>query len=91
MTDYRPGDRTVTINDKAYKLRLTVSAFAAMASAFEAQGPKDLAEKLRRAKVEDWNRILQLIAKPLPPHLSRDEMVKILPEISAVIHEGLRA
>lgn len=91
MRDYRAGDRTVFIQGAPYGLRLTVSAFAAMANLFDARGPKDLANRLRRANVEDWNRILQLIATPLPPDLSRDEMVKILPEISAVIREGLRA
>lgn len=91
MTDFRLGDRTVFIQGEPYRLRLSVSAFAAMASVFDAQGPKDLAERLRRANVADWNRILQLIATPIPPVLNRNEMVKILPEISAVIREALRA
>ena len=91
MTDYRPGDRTVFIEGEPFRLRLTVSAFAEMASVFDALGPKDFAARLRCANVADWNRILQLIATPLPPDLSRDEMVKILPEMSTVIRDGLRA
>jgi hypothetical protein len=91
MTDFRPGDRTVTIKGEAYTLRLSVSAFAAMADAFKTEGPKDLAKRLRRANVADWNRILQLMTTPLPPDLDHNEMAKILPDISAVIHEGLRA
>ena len=91
MTDFRPGDRTVMIEDEPYRLRLSISAFAELASVFDAQGPKDLAERLRRANIEDWNRIFQLIATPIPPKLTRDEMVEILPEISTVIREALRA
>lgn len=91
MTDFRYGDRAIFIQGEPYRLRLSVSAIAELASVFDAQSPKDLAERLRRANVADWNRIFQLIATPIPPNLTRDEMVKILPEISTVIREALRA
>ena len=40
MSGYRIGDRDVEIAGQSYRLRLTVSALAEIASVFEAESPK---------------------------------------------------
>ena len=91
MSGYRLGDRSVEIAGQSYRLRLTVSAFAEIASVFEAESPKALAGLLRTASLADWNRVLRCVATPKPAALGREDMVQIMPDISALITEGLRA
>ena len=91
MSGYRIGDRDVEIAGQSYRLRLTVSALAEIASVFEADSPKALAGVLRTASLADWNRVLRCVATPKPAPLDRDNMVQIMPDISALITEGLRA
>ena len=90
MSSYRMGDRRVEVAGQSYRLRLTVSALAEIASVFEAQSPKALAGVLRSASLADWNRVLRCVAMPKPASLTREDMEQIMPEISALITEGLR-
>ena len=90
MSSYRMGDRVVEVSGQSYRLRLTVSALAEIASVFEAQSPKALADVLRSASLADWNRVLRCVAMPKPAALTREDMEQIMPEISALITEGLR-
>ena len=92
MSGFRPGDRTVDIAGVSHRLRLTVSALAEMASVFEAESPKALAARLRRATVSDWNEVLRIVAMPSPSRaLQREELLSVLPEVSVLISDGLRA
>lgn len=86
------GDREVEVAGQSYRLRLSVAALAQMASVFEAESPKALASCLRKADVFDWNKVFRCVATPiLASDVTREELVKILPEISALIAEGLGA
>ena len=89
MSSYRMGDRRVEVAGQSYRLRLTVSALAEIAFVFEAQSPKALAGVLRTASLADWNRVLRCVATPKPASLTREDMMQILPDISALIAEGL--
>ena len=91
MSGYRLGDRHVEIAGQSHRLRLTVSALAEMASVFDAQSPKALADGLRHASLADWNRVLRCIAVPTPLGLGREALVQIMPDLSALIAEGLCA
>ena len=92
MSAYRLGDRVVEVAGQSYRLRLSVAALAQMASVFEAESPKALADCLRKADVVDWNKVFRCVATPiLASDVTREELVKILPEISALIAEGLGA
>ncbi len=92
MSGFRAGDKTVEIDGKTYRLRLSVSALAQIADAFEADTPKVLADRLRRATLADWNLILRCVAvPPFATPLSRIEMETVLPSLSALLTEGLRA
>lgn len=92
MSGFRIGDRTVEISGVSHRLRLSISALAEIAAAFDAESPKDLAVRLRRATVADWNLILRSVATPRPlKALGRDELLETIPELSALISEGLRA
>ena len=92
MSGFRPGDRTVEIAGVCHRLRLTVSALAEMANVFEAESPKALAARLRRATVSDWNEVLRIVVMPPPAKaLERNELLPLLPELSALISDGLRA
>lgn len=91
-TDFRTGDRGVEIAGQPHRLRLSVSALAEIAARFEAESPKALAAHLRRAALADWNIILRCTASPRVRHdLTRDEMLKLIPELGALMTEGLRA
>ena len=86
------GDREVEVAGQSYRLRLSVAALAQMASVFEAESPKALASCLRQANLTDWNKVFRCVATPiLASDVTREELVKILPEISALIAEGLGA
>ena len=92
MSAYRLGDRVVEVAWQSYRLRLSIAALAQMASVFEAESPKALADCLRKADVFDWNKVFRCVATPiLASDVTREELVKILPEISALIAEGLGA
>ena len=92
MSAFRPGDRTVEIAGVCHRLRLSVSALAEMATAFEAESPKALAARLRTATVADWNTVLRIVATPRPTTaLERDELLAVMPDLSALISDGLRA
>lgn len=91
MSDFRIGDRIIEIAGTRHRLRLSVSALAEIASVFEAESPKALAARLRKATVSDWNRVLRIVATPRPMTLERDEMLAVMPELSALISDGLRA
>ena len=91
MSGYRLGDRSVEIAGRSYRLRLTVSALAEIAFVFDAESPKALAGVLRTAGLADWNRVLRCVASPKPADLGREELVQIMPDISALITEGLLA
>ena len=91
MSDFRIGDRRVEIAGRQHRLRLSVSGLAEMAAVFEADNPKALAARLRKATVEDWNRVLRIVATPRPMMLGRDEMLAVMPDLSALISDGLRA
>ena len=53
MSSYRMGGRRVEVAGQSYRLRLTVSALAEIASVFEAQCPNAFADVLRRAILAD--------------------------------------
>ena len=90
MSDFRLGDRHVAVTGVSTRLRLTVSALAEMASGLEAASPSDLAARLRRATIADWNIILRAMASPRPREdLSDAEFSELLPIISVVISTGL--
>ena len=91
MSDFRIGDRAIEIAGRQHRLRLSVSALAEMAAAFEAESPKALAARLRKATAEDWNNVLRIVATPSPMTLERDEMLAVMPELSGLISDGLRA
>lgn len=92
MTPYRSGDKTVEINGKNCRLRLSVSALAQIAFLLNAETPKALADRLRRATLADWNAIFRCVAiPPFSAPLSRTEMERALPILSELIAEGLRA
>ena len=91
MSGYRLGDRHVQIAGQNHRLRLTVSGLAQMASVFGAQSPKALAANLRTANLADWNKVLRCVAAPTPADVGREDMVKLMPDLSALIAEGLRA
>ncbi|MEP3654648.1 MAG: hypothetical protein ABJO36_07110 [Litorimonas sp.] len=90
MREFRPGDRTIEILGQLHRLRFTVSNLAEIAFVFQAEDPKALAARLRKANLADWNLILQIVATPRPPVLGPDEMEAALPVLSALIAEGLR-
>jgi len=86
------GDKIVKIDSRMRRLRLTVSSLAEMASVFDAKCPKDLADHLRNATAEDWNAVLRCVTvPPLQDDLRREELVRVLPILSVLITEGLRA
>jgi len=61
-----------------------------MASALEAESPSDLAARLRRATVADWNIILRAVATPRPvTDVAQSELMELAPILSAVMSEGL--
>ena len=92
MNSYRLGDREVEVAGRTYRLRLTVAALAQLASVFEAESPKALAASLRKADLTDWNRVFRCVATPTPiSDFGREELVQILPELSALIADGLGA
>jgi len=91
MSGYRIGDRSVEIAGQSYRLRLSVAAMAEIVSVFDAESPKALAGVLRAASLADWNRVLRCVASPKPADLGREDMVQIMPDISALITEGLPA
>lgn len=92
QTDFRVGDKIVEIAGLQRRLRLSVSALAEMADAFEADSPKALAACLRSATLKDWNRVLGCVARPpMTGDLGREEMLTVLPILSELITEGLRA
>ena len=92
MSSYRLGDRVVEVAGQSYRLRLSVAALAQMVSVFAAESPKELAGCLRQANLEDWNKVFRCVATRFPASdVTREELVKILPEISALIAEGLGA
>ena len=91
MSEFRPGDKSVEIKGEIYRLRLTVSALAKLADVFQAEDPKALAARLRKATLADWNMILRTVATPQPSVLQRAEMLAVIPELSALMTEGLRA
>ena len=89
---YRVGDKIVQINGRMRRLRLTVSSLAEMASVFDAKSPKDLADHLRNATAKDWTAVLHCVTvPPLQDDLRREELVRVLPILSVLITEGLRA
>jgi len=91
-TGFRVGDKIVEINGLPRRLRLTVSGLAEMADVFDADSPKALAKRLRMATLSDWNAVLGCVARPpMRTHLSREEMVPLLPILGALISDGLRA
>ena len=92
MTPFRPGDKTVKIDGKICRMRLSVSALAQIADVFGAETPKALADRLRRATLADWNAIFLCVAiPPFSTPLSRSEMERVLPILSDLIADGLRA
>ena len=92
MSSYRLGDRVVEVVGQSYGLRLTVAALAQMASVFEAESPKALADCLRKASVADWNKVFRCVATPTPSSdFGREDLADILPELSALIADGLGA
>jgi hypothetical protein len=92
MSAFRAGDKIVEIAGVERRLRLSVSALAEMADAFDAESPKVLADCLRTATLRDWNIVLGCVARPpMPRHLVREEMLAVLPILSELIAEGLRA
>lgn len=92
MSGYRAGDRRVVISGRQHRLRLSVSSLAEMAHAFEAETPKALAARLRIATLADWNQVLACVATPsLPRDLPREEMLSLLPILSELMTDGLRA
>ena len=92
MSRYRLGDRVVEVAGQSYCLRLSVAALAQMASVFEAESPKALADCLRKADVTDWNRVFRCVSTPTPiSDFGREELMQILPELSALIADGLGA
>ena len=91
MSGFRPGDRTVLIKGELCRLRMTVSALANMANVFQADSPKALAARLRKATLADWNMILQIVSTPRPAVLQREDMMKVMPELGWLMTDGLRA
>ena len=92
MSRYRLGDRVVEVGGQSYRLRLSVAALAQMASVFEAESPKALADSLRQANLAEWNKVFRCVATPVPvSDFGREDVVKILPELSALIADGLGA
>jgi len=92
MSGFRAGDKIVEIRGREHRLRMSVSALAELAAVFEADSPKALATRLRRATLTDWNRILRAMAMPgLGQNLGRSEIEPLLPILSNLIREGLRA
>ena len=94
MSSYRPGDRSVTINGVPTRLRLTVAALAEIAEMTHSSTPAALANRLRQAGRETgsgvWQGILRALATPRPEgEISEAEMARLLPDIAAVITEGL--
>jgi hypothetical protein len=86
------GDRQVVVTGQVYRLRLTVSALAQMASVLEADSPKALAARLRKAGLAEWNVVFRCVATPASKTaFGREKMVEILPSLSALMSEGLRA
>ena len=82
----------VVIAGVSYRLRLSVSALAEMALVFEADSPKALAAGLRKATLTDWNDIFRAVATPPPVStFGRDDIIGILPALSALMRDGLRA
>ena len=92
MSAYRLGDRVVEVAGQSYRLRLSIAALAQMASVFEAESPKALADCLRKADVVDWNKVFRCVATPTPTSdFGHENLVQILPELSALITDGLGA
>lgn len=92
MSNYRLGDRVVEVAGQSYRLRLSVAALAQMASVFAAESPKALADYLRKADLAEWNKVFRCVATPIPAsEFGRDALVGILPELSALISDGLGA
>lgn len=92
MSGFRKGDKIVEAGGRQYRLRLSVSALAQIANTFDAESPRALADRLRRATLADWNLILRCVAvPPFATPLSRTEMEAALPTLSALLTEGLRA
>lgn len=90
MSEFRIGDREVEVNGQSVRLRLTVSGLAEIAARFVAADAGDLAGKLRKAGQGDWNRVYAALATPRPMGaLTESELAKIMPDISAVIADGL--
>ena len=92
MSAYRLGDRVVEVAGQSYRLRLSIAALAQMASVFEAESPKALASCLRQANLTDWNKVFRCVATPTPTSdFGHENLVQILPELSALITDGLGA
>ena len=92
MSSYRIGDRRVEVAGQSYRLRLSVAALAQMASVLEAESPNALADSLRQANLAEWNKVFRCVATPVPvSDFGREDVVKILPELSALIADGLGA
>lgn len=90
MIDFRPGDRRVRIADQTHHLRFSVSSLAEMAYHLDADSPKALADRLRSADMADWHLVLNAVLTPyLDVPLAPEDWAKILPELSALIREGL--
>jgi len=94
MMGYRIGDKTVLIKGVPTRLRLSVSALAEITQLTQSDSPAALAQQLRRAgkeaDIELWGLILNALATPRPKGtIEASELTKILPDIAAVISEGL--
>ncbi len=94
MSGFRPGDRIVMIDGVETRLRLTLSALAEIAALTNTGTPAALAHRLRQAGRETgsgvWQPILKAIATPRPAgDISPSDMGRILPDLTAVIVEGL--
>ena len=92
QNSFRMGDKIIEIAGLQRRLRLSVSALAEMADAFDADSPKALAACLRTATLQDWNLVLACVARPpMTRDLGRADMLSLLPVLSELIAEGLRA
>ncbi|WP_427449918.1 hypothetical protein [Litorimonas sp. WD9-15] len=96
MSGFRPGDRIVMIDGVETRLRLTVSALAEIANVTGSDSPAALANRLRQAgrggDMGVWQGLVSALATPRPAaEIPEDELAKFLPDIAAVIAEGLGA
>lgn len=94
MSGFRPGDRTVVIDGQVTRLRLSVSALAEIADITKTDSPTALANRLRQAgrggDMGVWQGLVRALATPRPAaEIPEETLAKILPDIAAVIAEGL--